>query len=198
MTTTTAVPLRFTTDYHPPDALREAFKRWCKMHTHFAAYRRSHMWHQIGDAAPVELLGHQADVFDASLSPDPGHYGPGDLLYQAICEPCQWQTFGTEAQVVEDWHDHALPGWRALPVVPQTVRVRNEKGLTKDALQWITERYPDDMQVPGAPILTERAPTGTRHVPGYSPFGGYDLSHTALTRPSRVQADTRPMQLALF
>ncbi|WP_404442901.1 hypothetical protein LG315_08505 [Microbacterium marinum] len=31
-------------------------------------------------------------------------------------------------------------------------------------------------RVPGAPILTERGPYGTRHVPGYSPFGGYDLS----------------------
>ena len=31
-------------------------------------------------------------------------------------------------------------------------------------------------QVPGAPIVTHRTPPGTRNVPGYSPFGGYDMT----------------------
>ncbi|MGJ9405282.1 DUF6349 family protein [Nesterenkonia aurantiaca] len=190
-----SAPLRFTTDYHPPDALREAYERWCEIHGRLASCQRSHMWHQIGGRqATTRLWGHRLDVMNAELRPYAGHHGPGVLLYQAICEFCEWHTFGSEAEVVEDWHDHAHPGWRDLPVMPLDIRSRTETAI----LDWIRDRYTIDMQVGGAPIVTERTAIGTRHVPGYSPFGGYDLSHTALTRPSRVQADTRPMQLALF
>ncbi|KAB1944643.1 hypothetical protein F8227_14625 [Brevibacterium linens ATCC 9172] len=58
-------------------------------------------------------------------------------------------------------------------------------------MKWITERYPQHMQVPGAPIITERGPYGTRHVHHYSPWGGYDLSHTALERPAAPQVPSR-------
>lgn len=70
-------------------------------------------------------------------------------------------------------------------MIPQAVRVRSETGLTKVALRWIEQRYPEHMQISGAPIITERQPYGTRHVPGYSPWGGYDLSSTALDRPEK-------------
>lgn len=107
----------------------------------------------------------------------------GDLLTQGICETCQWHVIGTESKVVEAWHDHAWPGWRDLPVIPASVKAREMGTITKRGRTWIEAHYPAEWQVPGAPILTERTPPGTRHVPGYSPWGGYDLSHTALTEP---------------
>ncbi|MGD9429986.1 DUF6349 family protein [Arthrobacter russicus] len=90
---------------------------------------------------------------------------------------------------VEAWHDHALPGWRRLPIVPARVRVRNDKGLTKQAREWITDHYPASAQVPGAPIITERGEYATRHVPNYSPWGGYDLSYTAVPAELRQKSE---------
>lgn len=102
-------------------------------------------------------------------------------MYQAICEPCGWNGItDRENDAVEMWHDHALPGWRELPIVPSRQRMIDKDGLSKAAKKWISEHYPPSMQVPGAPIITERRPFGTRHVPGRSPWGGYDLSHTAV------------------
>lgn len=51
------------------------------------------------------------------------------------------------------------------------------------------------MQIPGAPIITERRPYGTRHVPSRSPWGGYDLSHTAVD-PDRVVEGAKPLRHA--
>ena len=48
----------------------------------------------------------------------------------------------------------------------------DKDGLSKAAKKWISEHDPPSMQVPGAPIITERRPFGTRHVPGRSPWGG--------------------------
>ena len=124
-------------------------------------------------------------MFFADLRPEPDAAGPGDLLSKIVCEPCAWQSdAGGESDAVEAWHDHAVPGWRDLPVVPRQIRVRTDKGLSKVALRWIEQRYPQHMQTPGAPIITERQQFGTRHVPAYSPWGGYDLSATALERPA--------------
>jgi hypothetical protein len=66
-------------------------------------------------------------------------------------------------------------------------------GLSKAAKKWITEPYPKSMQVAGAPIITERRPYGTRHVPGRSPWGGYDLSHTAVD-PDRIVEGAKPLR----
>ena len=45
---------------------------------------------------------------------------------------------------------------------------------------WLEEHDPASWQAPGFPINSERRSYGTRHVPGRSPWGGYDLSETAL------------------
>lgn len=178
-------PLHFTTDYYPPTMLDEAFRHWRFLNGDFGSFGRSHMWHRSIAHGTVELGEHRAESLTADLRPEPGEAGPGDLLTMLVCEPCEWHSpAGGENAAVEAWHDHALPGWRDLPVVPRQVRVRSESGLTKVALRWIEQRYPAQMQVPGAPIITERGPYGTRHVPGYSPCGGYDLSATALERPA--------------
>lgn len=110
----------------------------------------------------------------------------GELMYQTICDPCEWHGItDSENDAVEMWHDHALPGWRELPIVSSRLRVMDKDGLSKATKKWIGEHYPKSMQVPGAPIITERRPYGTRHVPDRSPWGGYDLSPTAVD-PDRI------------
>lgn len=192
-------PLHFTTDYYSPRELVEAFEHWQFLNGHFDSFAQSHMWHRgIAHEQVTVLGGHGGEMFTAELRSRPGEVGPGDLLAQMICEPCQWHVVtGDENTAVEAWHDHALPGWRNLPVVPRQIRVRNESGLTALAKAWIAERYPEHMQVPGAPIVTERAPVGTRHVPGYSPWGGYDLSSTALDRPTPPAGCSRTVHRTL-
>lgn len=201
-----APPPHFTQEFYTPDHLRDAWRAWTDRHTHFDSIQRSHMWHQIGLGGYVQLGVHSIEVFDAELRPGflPGGgytdprticHGPGDLLYQAICEPCRWHTFGTEPEVVEAWHDHAAPGWRHLPVIPAEVRDGIQMGKpNKAAMAWIEEHYPSEWQQPGHPILTKRERPGTRHVAGYSPWGGYDLSDTALSLDHHATNE----QLVLF
>ena len=178
-------PLHFTTDYYAPEELDRAFQHWQFLYGSFASIPRSHMWNRsLGQGGAAAFEDHALERFSAELRPDKHAIGPGDLMYLAVCEPCGWHDINdTENAVGEAWHDHAVPGWRKHPGVPAQVRVRDEKGLTKFAKTWIAEHYPKHMQVPGAPIITERANAGTRHVGGYSPWGGYDLSSTALDRP---------------
>lgn len=184
-------PLHFTTDYFSPAALDEAFEHWCFVSGHFDSLALSHMWHRyIGLNGHTDFQEHSIDVFDAELRCLAREHRDGDedcscvggMLVQAICEPCDWHVIAdNENAVVEAWHDHAMPGWRDLPVVPERIRVRDTKGLTLHARDWIAEHYPIQMQVPGAPIITERGQYATRHVPGYSPWGGFDLSYTAVS-----------------
>lgn len=193
-------PLHFHTDYYPPAMLDEAFEHWRFINGSFGSFPRSHMWHRSFADRSTEFGEHRAEAFSVDLRPKPGDTGPGDLLTMIVCEPCEWHSHGgRENEAVEAWHDHAVPGWRDLPVIPQAVRVRSESGLTKVALRWIEQRYPQHLQVPGAPIITERGPYGTRHVPGYSPWGGYDLSSTALDRPAtpaRAAVRRTPVEFA--
>lgn len=112
------------------------------------------------------------------------------ILLRGWCMACGWTgpergegTRDGENAAVEDAHDHAWPGWRKLPIMP---RASNEaRNGNKKALQrWSNEvasiagnHYPEGwLQRGGAPICTEREEYATRHVPGYSPFGGYDLA----------------------
>ena len=178
-------PLRFTTGYYPPAQLDAAFEHWCFLNGHFDSIDRSHMWHRYTwNRDDVAFGEHSIAVFTASLRVERGAEGPTVSPTQAICEPCQWHRIcGDESEAVEAWHDHAIPGWRELPVMPAEIRVRDDKGLTKLARKWLEVHYPENMKVPGAPIITERTPNATRHVPGGSPWGGYDLSSTALTDP---------------
>lgn len=186
-------PLHFTAGFFAPGDLDAAFEHWVFLNGRLGSYSHSHMWHRsIAVVQGLELGDHALTLFTADLRCDPEHGGDedgdclclGDLLTQAICEPCGWHSIdNSENGAVEGWHDHATPGWRNLPVVPEAIRVRSERGLTKPALAWIQENYPVEAQTPGAPIITERRDRiGTRHVPGYSPWGGYDISDTAVRR----------------
>ncbi|WP_454151155.1 DUF6349 family protein [Microbacterium lacticum] len=194
-------PLHFTTDYYTPPELDAAYERWCFLNNSFDAIRRSHMWHRFSWGAEEEVgfETHRIAMFSADLGPERGSEGPGGVPHLAVCEPCQWYAIGSsENEAVEAWRDHAVPGWRELPVIPAQIRVRNEKGLTGLARTWIEVNYAPQMRVPGAPIITEREPTGTRHVPGRSPWGGYDLSSTAVSgagsSEETVDIDCEPIE----
>ncbi|MFC5127438.1 DUF6349 family protein [Pseudoclavibacter helvolus] len=112
----------------------------------------------------------------------------GGLVQRAICEPCSWQAIGSGDEVIAQWHDHAWPGWRELPLLPDEMRPHGggvgpgamDKRKAKQAREWLAAAYPQEFQVGGAPMLTHRESPGTRAVPGYSPWGGFDISTTTL------------------
>lgn len=188
-------PLHFTTAYFAPAALDAAFEHFQFLHKLDNSRAQSHMWHRaITVPGGVDVGDHGFDFFSADLRCEPWkHDGPhgdcmcvGDLTYMAICEPHGWHvTADDENSAVEGWHDHAFPGWRELPIVPARLRDAEKIGLSKAAKKWVEDHYPKSMQIVGGPVITERRSMGTRHVPGRSPWGGYDISHTAVD-PSRT------------
>jgi hypothetical protein len=188
-------PLHFTTAYFAPAALDAAFEQFQFLHKLDNSRAQSPMWHRaITVPGGVDVGDHGFDFFSADLRCEPWkHDGPhgdcmcvGDLTYMAICEPHGWHvTAGDENSAVEGWHDHAFRGWRELPIVPARLRDAEKIGLSKAAKKWVEDHYPKSMQIVGGPVITERRSMGTRHVPGRSPWGGYDISHTAVD-PSRT------------
>lgn len=183
----TGAPLHFHTSYHSPAELLDAWDRWCYLNGHFDSLRLSHMWHPPAGfgAGNTNTPGHSLLLFGVDLRCN--HWGVdldfcvGSLLYQAICAECEWNSIGSEQDVVEAWHDHAWPGWRELPAVPTKVQSTgheggNSKGRTR---KWIETHYPAEWLVNGAPVVTERSNGATRHVPGRALFGGYDLGTPA-------------------
>lgn len=179
-------PLHYTTAYYAPDELEAAFERWVFEHGNFGCLQRSHMWHPgITTAhANTHTAGHDLRIFDVDLRC--GHYDTdcscvGESLTRGICHLCTWHHDGTETGVVEAWHDHAWPGWQNLPIIPAKIAKTDDQNRpTKKYQAWIEEHYPADWQIPGAPVITERGQYGHRHVPGRSPWKGFDLSHTAI------------------
>ncbi len=190
----TGMPLgRLVTDYHHPDELDAAWRRWIDVNGHFDSIWKSRMWHRSYTGPRGQLGGHSIDLFDIDLRCRAGIHDRerreynlglgricqcvGSITSQMICSLCAWHCIGEEAEVTEAWHDHAFPGWRDLPVLP--AQLRGGMGTTKmtpKLEEWFETNYPPHFRVPGAPIRTTRGQYGTRHVPNYSPFGGYDLS----------------------
>jgi len=162
-------PLTYTTDYHDPADLDAAFDRYRAEFGEFGCAVTSGMWHRDLFDKTFGVGGHQLVRFAAHLD--------GVLLHQIICPACCWHAIGSENEVVEAWHDHAMPGWRELPVLP-TFKGRDERRQKAAALAWLAEHYPIEWQFDGAPVITQRSPYGTRHVPGRSPLGGYDFAAT--------------------
>lgn len=110
-----------------------------------------------------------------------------------MCESCDWHQVNVgENTAVESWHDHAVPGWRELPIVPAHIPLSDGTKLTRTAEAWSSDHYPIEAQFEGAPIITQRSGLGTRHVPGRSPWGGYDLSQTALPPEQRLIDQPKP------
>ena len=102
---------------------------------------------------------------------------PDALMYQSICRPCRWHVISDqENEVVEGWHDHAMPGWRDLPVIPGKLAHFDTPRQRAAAQEWIARNYPAAWQRDGAPVRTVRRPHATRHVRRRPPMGGYDLA----------------------
>lgn len=191
----TGAPLNYTTAFYPPAQLDAAIEHWQFLHARDTTHTKCRMWRRsITVPDNDQVSGHGFVLYTADLRCEPWKYAEehedcscfGALMYQAVCEPCAWNAItDSENGAVEMWHDHALTGWRELPIVPSRLRRNDSSKLAKATQRWVTEQYPTSMQVPGAPIITERQRFGTRHVPGRSPWGGYDLSHTAVD-PGRI------------
>lgn len=191
----TGAPLNYHKQYATPAELDAAFERWKFENGNFGCIPYSHMWHRdehIERFTPQPKTSHHhAAYFTADARCDNDRFGckthqhtpgeiPNDLMYQIICEPCSWHFIGgSENDVAEAWHDHALPGWRELPAVPLALSKNRDTKKGGQRLQdWVEEHYPQEWQQTGYPIVTTREAWGTRHVPGRSPWGGYDLSAT--------------------
>lgn len=192
-------PLRYTTDFYTPAELDAALARWNAQYGNFGSYPFSHMWHPAIASKPLLLEHHQLHLYHADGRCNLHMYGtaspgrdqanhdhtqqplPGSRMSQAICTSCRWHHIDPdESAAVEAWHDHAMPGWRSLPVMPNKIRVtRHGPHGTKKIAEWVQAHYPPHWLIDGAPILTERNPEGTRAVPGYSPLGGYDITAPA-------------------
>ncbi|MEJ6554056.1 DUF6349 family protein [Microbacterium esteraromaticum] len=194
-------PLNFTRDYYHPDDLAAA-TRWLKVaegRSLGSAVGRIHTWQfgiTTGWVVPEGEAEHSMCILDCCLDcfGIDGHgidyehrrsypLAPGEVMrtpmrcscvggrvFQSVCSVCEWHHNAShESEVVEAWHDHAFPGWRDLPVAPT--------GLDeKKVAAWAKSTYPPEWQVPAAPIRTWRSQYSTRHVPGRSPWGGFDLS----------------------
>lgn len=183
-------PLGFTGAYFTPDELLEAKKElaqvrgeWSKNHPTFGAWMLGITTGWCGQAPGHRLCILQTDLRCRCRFPylvaEWEKIGPcfcvGDLLYQANCPDCSWHYIAAnELDAVIAWHDHAWPGWRNLPALPAKLRGKmGTSTMTPKLEAWFEENYPPEFRIPGAPILTDR---NGRHVPGYSPFGGFDIA----------------------
>lgn len=171
----------------PHDEIITARDAWIAKHGNFGYLFKYHGWDQPWyDDAPAVLNGHNMRRYRAWLGCD--HYRQncacvGDRLYVAVCEPCNWyhpNPVDSENASVELWHDHAWPGWRDLPPVPERLQAPPDVSGARrwaPSTKWRAEQYGPAWDVPGAPVITERSGFGTRRVPGRSPNGGYDLAN---------------------
>lgn len=178
----TGTPLRYHTAYATPAEHAAAIERWIEEHGTFGFIPRSHMWRaqltaRTVDGHVLQMLQADArrrgDEHDAAL----GSLVPDRLMYQANCEPCRWHVIvESENEAAEAWCDHAFPGWRDLPVMPERIRAQDWTKPGKAAVAWIAEHVPAEWQRPGSPARTARTGIATRHVPGGSPWFGYDMA----------------------
>lgn len=186
-------PLHYHERYTDPTDLDTAWGRWIFEHGRSGSIPDSHMWHrgQGVEAAPLVIQDHDLHLFraDANCSGRDAtadhRHAPGELpgaqMTQAICAVCRWHHISSdENAAVEAWHTHAIPDWRRLPVVPLHLSRHTHTASGRARLDdWVTSHYAAGAQQPGYPIITARLSHATRHVPGRSPFGGYDLAATS-------------------
>jgi hypothetical protein len=178
-------PLTYTADYYTPAELEAAFDRYVAEHGRFASYVNSHMWALSMTLKPFEAGAHSIHLLSADGScelPEHTHAEgelPGAGVCQANCTSCRWHSIHTsENEAVEAWHDHALPGWRELSLVPSTLTKPGwdmERKSREKVMAWVEEHYPATFLERGSSVRTVRPRYGGRHVPNRSPQGGYDV-----------------------
>jgi Family of unknown function (DUF6349) len=182
------------------------FQAWRDQYGNFGRFGRSHGWHVAhqGDFAPAPPGRRcQPAVMEADLRAAPGPRDVpcdctetvGALLYLAACRGCEWegQPRTTWNAAVEDGCDHAWPGWRELPILATSFPDMAGDGTAgrRVKAKWadgVTGVYPQGWLEAGGPVRTHRPAGGTRHVPGRTPFGGFDLGTTeAATKASAAR-----------
>ncbi|GGO85033.1 hypothetical protein GCM10011584_04010 [Nocardioides phosphati] len=193
----TGARLHFTTAYYSPNELDAALEHWQFLHAHDKTHVNSRMWrHSITVPESSQVADHGFVLYTSDLRCEPWKHADrhescacvGELMYQAICETCEWNGItDNENEAVEMWHDHALPGWRDLQIVPSRLRLMDKDKLSKPARQWISQHYPKSMQVPGGPIITERR----RTAPDTSRGAPRGAATTSPTPPSTPTASSR-------
>ena len=87
----------------------------------------------------------------------------------------------TRNAAAENACDHTWPGWREVPVVAAVPEERKKRATW---VERVTALYPAGWLEDGGPIRTQRTGYGTRHVPGRTPFGGYDLAVVDVADPA--------------
>jgi hypothetical protein len=112
------------------------------------------------------------------------------MVYRGACLHCAWEgeIRADHNGAVEDAHDHAWAGWRELPIVqrrPEPGTHARQKAATDRWIEAVNDCYPDGWLEAGGPIRTARGYYGTRHVPNYTGFGGYDLCGEIEPEPVR-------------
>ncbi len=169
------------------------FDAWAEEHGRFGCVVRSHGWCAwelpIGikmDRSNENFLLDRCEpaILAADLrEPNPSCDCDGPLLYRAVCRGrgCIWESavYPRESTAVEDGMDHAWPGWRDLPVIPAPPRYLNGAHRERAEAAWLAKAagaYPVGWIEAGGPIRTQRPKHETRHVPNWTPFGGYDMA----------------------
>lgn len=174
-------PLHFTVYPFARADLDAAVDEWIRANGNFGCkVGHPHLWFSNRYNVSIATPGHPMDVVSADLGCDQ-HYRircecvGGGHVYRAICGCSWWSTVTTEAGAVEEWHDHAWPGWRSLSPLPND-----------DA-----SSYPPEWQTPGAPVITLRQLHATRHALTNTTTGGWNLSSSAvgivLETPERIK-----------
>ena len=169
----------------------------------------------MGGADPGVLDGYcQATVEDTYLwdFDTPGRHGDvasrTAIVYRGACAGCGWagseSYCGDESSALEDALDHALVGWRSVPVVERHRWDANDKAFAKWAGQ-ITELYErlglDESLSPerGGVIRTTRVDGGTR---SHWSHGFYDMCGRVVAedpeRRGRPLSERSEQQLGLF
>lgn len=176
----------FTLRCARPADYRAEYARWCEDYGNFDAHRISHAWHAdfLTDDSPTDTC--QALTLSATLGCN--HYRTecfcvGGLVHRGVCRGCPWEgpQRGTIDAAIADALDHSHPGWRDLPVVESPPYNDGSKQGRRRQERWtekVAELYGD--QELGTPIITARPGSGTRSVPGRSPWGGYDIASSTL------------------
>jgi hypothetical protein len=166
------------------------FDQWVAEHGNFGSVPRSHGWHAHSYDGTGDPSGRcQPAVMSADLRCDHMGFrdGPcccvGNLLERGACRGCDWEGEPrlTENAAAEDACDHAWPGWRDLPTVPKPPAwnggtTQKERGVMDRWVARVNSVYPPGWLEAGGPVRTLREPVGTRHVPGGTMFGGYDMA----------------------
>jgi hypothetical protein len=165
---------------------------WKQEHTEDARRAMQAAWHFNLACPGDEALGADqgrtrctATVLSRDTRTGWDEEAAGELYYRGACLFCGWVSWRDhpmserdENGAAEDAVDHAWPGWRELPVVPELPYAEGPAATSKAQATWLKKvqpLLPPGWLEAGGPIRTLRGKNGDRHVPARTPWGGYDM-----------------------